>query len=186
MRIWQAATALCWFPAVLWAGELNPQFKFEAPKVPQSLFTQELGMLGTEREDYATNLATFAANQVAAAKASAESLAAARRMLGLALHLSPRNKKTLVVSFQMAKGVMPEVAESNYSPQVFSRLLVTRGQLLAKQGGTENELLARLFTQLAAEIDPKNEDAVYASEMNRLDHGEVDWSVVTDPPKSEP
>ena len=42
------------------------------------------------------------------------------------------------------------------------------------------QLLARIFTELAAEMDPKNDDAVYASELQRLDQGGVDWSALTD------
>ena len=136
-------------------------------------------MLGSEREEYATNLASIAINQVVIAKASPESLAEARRMLALALHLSPRNKRAVVVNFQLSKGIVPELSEGNYSPQVFARLILTRGQLLEKQGGEENKLLARYFIQLSANLDPKNEDAVYASELQRLDHGDLDWTPVT-------
>jgi hypothetical protein len=142
-------------------------------------------MRGSEREEYATNLATIAVNQVAAAKASAESLAESRRMIALALHLSPRNKRAVVINFQLAKGIMPEAVEGNYSPQVFARLILTRGQLLEKQGGDENKLLARYFIQLAANLDPKNEDAVYASELLRLDQGELDWAPITGDRKSK-
>jgi hypothetical protein len=58
---------------------------------------------------------------------------------------------------------------------------------LKQQGGVENGLLARVFTELAAEMDPKNDDAVYASELQRLDHGSVDWAALTDvkPAESE-
>ena len=70
--------------------------------------------------------------------------------------------------------------EERQRGQAFARLLFTRGQLLEKQGGDENGRLARLFIQLAATIDPRNEDAVYASEVHRLDHGPVDWAAVTD------
>jgi hypothetical protein len=161
-------------------------FKWDAPKVAQSMFTPDLGMLDSERDEYATNLAQNAANRVAAEKASAASLAEARRMLGLALHLSPRNKKALVTGFQLGKGIMPEAAEGGYSPQAFARLLYSRGQLLEKQGGAENGKLARMFIQLAATMDPRNEDAVYASEVHRLDHGEIDWSAVTDPARKDP
>jgi len=37
-----------------------------------------------------------------------------------------------------------------------------------------------VFTELSAEMDPKNDDAVYASELQRLDGGGVDWSGLTD------
>lgn len=171
---------ICASVSFLGAQETAKSFAWSAPKVEKSLFTAELGMLDSEREEYATNLATLATNQVATAKASPASLTDARRMLALALQLSPRNKKAVIVNFQLSKGVLPEPTESNYSPQVFARLILSRGQLLAKQGGAENQKLARYFIQLAAEMDPKNEDAVYASEVQRLDHGSVDWAEVTD------
>lgn len=162
------------------------KFSWDAPKIAASVFTQDLGMLDSERDEYATNLATLASNKLAAAKASPASLADARRILSLALQLSPRNKHAVVVNFQLSKGVLPEAAAANYSPPVFARLILTRGQLLSKQGGEENQKLARYFIQLAAELDPKNEDAVYASEVQRLDHGAADWSAITDPAGKKP
>ncbi len=183
--VWQAALIGLLGVVCLHAAEPQKSFSWNPPKVARSMFTQELGMLDSEREEYATNLATRAAVEVAGEKASSQSLVDARRMLGLALHLSPRNKRALVVNFQLAKGMIPDIPEGNYSQQVFARLLLTRGQLLEKQGGEENKRLARCFIQLAAEMDPKNEDAVYASETHRLDQGDVDWSGVTDAPAKE-
>lgn len=182
MCIWQAVTLSALALTCLSAAERPGSFPWAPLKVNQSEFTRDIGMLDSEREEYATNLASLAANQVAADKASAECLADARRMLGLALQLSPRNKRALVVNFQLSRGVLPEKSTVIYSQQVFARLLLTRGQLLEKQGGGENLRLARLFIQLAATMDPKNEDAVYASEVKRLDQGSVDWSDITDPP----
>lgn len=143
-------------------------------------------MLDSERDDYATNFAVYAANQIAASKASVASLEQAYRVISLALQLSPRNKRALVLNFQLSKGVLPDVTEGNYSPQVFARLILTRGQLLAKQAGSENTHLARYFIQVAAEIDPKNEDAVYASELQRLDHGVLNWAAITSSPEPKP
>lgn len=177
---WQAVVIFCGMISFLGAQEAAKSFGWNAPKVVASMFTQNLGMLDSEREEYATNLAVIASNGVAAAKASPASLAHARRMLALALQLSPRNKRAVVANFQLAKGILPEITDSTYSPQVFARLILTRGQLLAKQEGADNALLARYFIQLAAELDPKNEDAVYASEVQRLDHGALDWTPVTD------
>ncbi len=169
---------ICTAVSVLSAEENGRSFAWSAPRVVQSIFTQDLGMLDSERDDYATNLAGIAANAVVKAGASASALADARRMLALSLQLSPRNKRAVVVNFQLSKGVLPEPVEGTYSPQAFARLILIRGQLLAKQPGEQNLKLARYFIQLAAELDPKNEDAVYASEMQRLDHGAVDWAVV--------
>lgn len=183
---WQVAATFCCLLALLRAEQPGPVFMWEAPKVVTSVFSQDVGMLDSERDEYATNLAVYASNSVVSTKATGESLKAARRILALALQLSPRNKRAVVVNFQLSKGVLPELIESNYSPQVLARLLLTRGQLLDKQGGVENKRLARYFIQLAAEMDPKNEDAVYASEVRRLDQGALDWSPVTDPAEEKP
>jgi hypothetical protein len=186
MRFWQVAAVFCATASFLGAEDPKRSFAWDAPKVVASVFTADLGMLDSEREEYATNLATLASNQVAAAKASPASLTDARRLLALALQLSPRNKRAVVVNFQLSKGILPEVVESSYSQPVLARLILTRGQLLLKQGGEENQRLARFFIQLAAEMDPKNEDAVYASEVQRLDHGAVDWASITDPAGKKP
>ena len=184
--VWQAAWVGTVGMVCLHAAEKPSEFSIKVPKVTRSMFSPDLGMLDSERDEYATNLASYAASQVATAKASPQSLENARRFLALALHLSPRNKRAIVVGFQLSKGIVPEVTEGNYTPQSFARLLLTRGQLLEKQGGDENKRLARLFIQLAAELDPRNEDAVYASEVYRLDQGEVDWSALTDAPEKKP
>jgi hypothetical protein len=186
MRGWQVAVVFGLSVLFLPAEETTGKFAWDPPKVVVSEFTQDLGMLDSERDEYATNLATYASNGVVVSKASVMSLADARRILGLALQLSPRNKRAVVVTFQLRKGLLPEMFETNYSPSVLARLLLTRGQLLEKQAGEENKILARYFIQLAAEIDPKNEDAVYASEVQRLDHGALDWKLITDPPVKKP
>lgn len=165
--------------SMLAAEETAKSFEWEALKAETVAFTQALGMLDAERDEYATNLAIAAANGVADAKASAESLSGARRMIGLALQLSRRNKRAVIVNFQLAKGVLPEPIESTYSPAALARLLLARGQLLAKQDGEENQKLSRYFIQLSAELDPRNPDTVYASEVQRLDNGPVDWTPAT-------
>jgi hypothetical protein len=186
MRVWQAAALAVFWMSGLQADEAPRKIIWDPPKVTASAFSQDLGMLDPERDEYATNLATYAANRVALDGASAASLAEARKILALALHLSPRNRRAVVVSFQLAKGVIPETTRGDYAPQTLARLLLTRGQLLEKQGGAENLTAARTFIDLAASMDPKNEDAVYASEMLRLDRGQFDWSALTDPQPAAP
>lgn len=178
--MWQVAGCLALIAAVAIAEEPTKTFTWVPPQVGPGIFTNDLGMLGSERDDYATNLAVYATNRVVTEKASPASLEDARRLLALSLHLSPRNRKALVGVFQLGKGILPEKSESEYSPQGFARLLFTRGQLLQKQGGSENTRLARIFIEISATIDPKNEDAVYTSEVQRLDHGGVDWKSLTD------
>lgn len=184
-RVWQATALAVFLVGMLAAEEAPAKFTWDAPKLTASIFSNELAMLDPERDEYATNLATFAANRVALDGASAASLAEARKILALALHLSPRNRRAVVVNFQLSKGIIPESTRGDYAPQTFARLLLTRGQLLEKQGGADNLTAARTFIDLAAAMDPKNEDAVYASEMLRLDRGPFDWSGLTDPQPPE-
>ena len=180
-RIWQAVLIL-WVALVAARAEEAIKVPNWVPlKIQVSAFSSDLGMLDAERQEYATNLANCAATGIVQAKASPSSVEVARRLLTLALNLSPRNKRSIIVNFQLGKGLLPEVAKGDYSPQVLARLLLTRGQLLAKQESPENLMLARMFFQLAAELDSKNEDAVYSSEVDRLDHGNVDWTVLTRP-----
>ncbi|MEM1085251.1 MAG: hypothetical protein AAGI48_14155 [Verrucomicrobiota bacterium] len=167
-------------PLTLSAAEGEKTFAWKEPQTGAGLFGEDLGLLDREREEYATNLAVYASNRVAKAKASKASLDEARRLLALALHLSARNKRALVVNYQLGRGLVPEEIASEYSSEVLAQLLYTRGQILRQQGGEGNLLLARVFTELAAEMDPKNEDAVYASELQRLDVGKVEWKELTD------
>ena len=185
IRRWQAIVLSLCLP--VFAAEEKAKFEWNPPNTGAGVFTEALGLLDREREEYADNLTGYASNQVAAAKASVASLAEARRLVALALHLAPRNRKALVLSFQLSRGLLPEPVPGDYRPDVLAGLLYARGQTLKQQGGVENGLLARVFTELAAEMDPKNDDVVYASELQRLDHGSVDWAALTDvkPAESE-
>ncbi len=182
LRFWQVVAVVFVTGSFLGAEEVVKSFAWKAPKVEKSIFSHELRMLDSEREDFATNLAAEASNRIAAAMASPTALGEGRRMIALALQLSLRNRRALVLNFKLSKGVLPEISQNNYSPQVLARLILTRGQCLAKQedASADDQKLARYFIQLAAELDPKNDDAVYASELQRLDQGAVNWGAVTD------
>lgn len=158
----------------------KPAFDYKPPIVGTGIFTNDLGMLDKEREEYAHNLANYTGQHISQQKASKESLELARRFLALSLHLAPRNRKAVVMNFQLQRGIIPATEESDYSPTVLARLLLTRAQLLVKSKNTEDLLLGRCFSEIAAEIDPTNEDAVYASELLRIDKRQVIWSQLTD------
>jgi hypothetical protein len=106
-------------------------------------------------------------------------------LLTLALHLSPRNRQALVLGFQLKKGLLPKEREADYSATVLSRLLLSRARILTKEDDEESKLLARCFVETAAVIDPRNEDAVFEFEIQRLDHGDVDWEQFYVWPKTE-
>lgn len=160
-------------------AQAEKSFSYKPPTVGVGIFT-ELEMLDKEREEYATSLAAYACNTVVASEASAASLADARRYLALALHLNPRNKQAVVVNYQLSKGIAPAKIASPYSPATLASLLLSRGQLLVKEKAEKDQLLGRIFITVAAELDSKNDDAVYESEMLRLDHKNVDWAKLTD------
>jgi hypothetical protein len=178
MRMWQVVIGVIFFCPLAMAEEKKIDYK--APVVGAGIFTDKLGMMDKEREEYAINIANYAGNKVVEAKASAESLAQARRLLALSLHLSSRNRKAVVMNYQLEKGIMPQKVEGDYSSEVLARLLLTRGQLLIKQPAEEDVLLGRCFIEVAAEMDAHNDDAVYASELLRLDNKKINWSMITD------
>lgn len=183
---WQAVLCALLLPFSAPGQEAAGKFDWKEPKVGAGLFSDDLGMLDREREEYANSLAGYASNRVAEAKASPASLTDARRLVALALHLSSRNRKALVLNFQLSRGVLPEAVPGDYKPDVLARLLFTRSELLKKQGGAENTLLSRVFIELSAEMDPKNDDAVYAAELQRLDGGNVNWNAITDAKSAAP
>jgi hypothetical protein len=178
MRMWQVVIGAIFFCPLAMAEDKKIDYK--APVVGAGIFTDKLGMMDKEREEYAINIANYAGNKVVEAKASAESLAQARRLLALSLHLSSRNRKAVVMNYQLEKGIMPQKVEGDYSSEVLARLLLTRGQLLIKQPAEEDVLLGRCFIEVAAEMDPHNDDAVYASELLRMDNKKINWSMFTD------
>ncbi len=155
-------------------------FAFTPLVVRESLLGENLGMVNREREEYAKNLAAHAGNFVVDHKANPESLALAHRVLALALHLSPRNKQALVLNFQLGKGVMPRKRDSQYSAKSLAHLLLTRAEVLFQQKGEENSLLSKCFIDLAATFDPRNEDAVYAFQLQEINFGPVPWHRFTD------
>lgn len=178
-RMWQGMIGLMLCGMTVLAAE-EKKFEYKSPVVGAGLFSDRLSMMDKEREEYAINIATYAGNQIADGKASPASLAQARRLLALSLHLASRNRKAVVMNYQLERGIIPQKVEGDYSAEVLARLLLTRGQLLMKQAAEEDILLGRCFIEVAAEMDPRNDDAVYASELLRLDNKKVSWDLLTD------
>lgn len=93
-----------------------PKFEFKPPVVRGSIFDDKLGLLDRERDEYARAIANFVTNFVASKKADPDSLAFARKGLGLALHLSTRNKRAMVTKFQLSKGTVPRPGQNRIQP----------------------------------------------------------------------
>ncbi len=145
-------------------------------RIAKSHFPRSIAMMDAERDDYAGNLAGVAIKHLRERKGDKNSRELAVRMMSVALHLSPRNKKAVVINAQLGRGMVPKPPEVDYSPKTLSRLLMNRAKLLEKQEGKENIELAGFLFNLASELDPENEDAIYNSELFRINHGKVDWS----------
>lgn len=136
-------------------------------------------MMDAEREEYAGHLASHAANLLAGgAEVSAVMV---ERFLVVAKLLSPRNKRAVVVDFQRERKVKPERVAGAFTATSLARLLLTRGKLLLDQEGVENQWMGRAFLKLAAEMDPKNEDAVYSSVVDDMENGVFDWNPPASP-----
>jgi hypothetical protein len=185
MRILQATALAIFLITPSARAQETKAFDYTPPALGLRIFGDAVNMLAQERDEYATNLSIHAANLVVEKKASAPSLESARRLLALAMQLSPRNRQAHVVNGQLRKGVLPGVKKGDYSPAVMSRLLLSRARLLAQGDNESEKLLARCFIEISAEMDPRNEDAVFAYEIQRLDTGDIDWDAITDP-KKEP
>ena len=67
-------------------SELKGEYK--VPVIDKRLLGEKLSMVNNERDEYATNLAAYAVKIVMESKGDQSSLDTARRILGLALHLS--------------------------------------------------------------------------------------------------
>lgn len=159
-------------------AEESKAIAYQSLEIRKSLFG-DFSMLAQERDDYATTLTRLALENVHVDPNDEKGIAEARRLIALALHLSPRNRTAVVSNHQLGKGLLPEKKEADYSRLVFARLLLTRGRLLKEQKGEADQFVGRCFIELAAQLNPRNEEAVYDFEIQKFDNKEVDWSVFT-------
>ena len=70
--------------------------------------------LDVDRDRFATNIAAYVVNHIKP-DANARQMENARRFLGLALHLNPRNRTAVVANFQFKRG-LDEVAAGHRRP----------------------------------------------------------------------
>ena len=152
------------------------QIPYEMLEIKKSIFG-DFSMLMQERDEYATTICRFALEDAHEAPQEEGTMLEVRKLIGLALHLSPRNRTAVVANHQLGRNLLPEKKEADYSRSVFARLLLTRGRLLKKQENEGDQLVGRCFVALAASLDPRNEDAIYEYEIQRLEEKAVDWSL---------
>ena len=151
---------------------------YDEPIVTKALFAgEEIAILAVDRDKLATNIAAFVVNSIKP-DGKAEALDTAKRLIGLALHLNPRNRIAVVANFQFKKGLAPKKVEPDYSPVTLAEVLQNRAVLLARRGGDLNLMLAGYMLAAAVDIDPRNESAIYELEMYRKAVAEIDWTPI--------
>ena len=153
--------------------------KYRIVQVGESKFKRGLEMAGREQNEYAMHLTTYALTEIQSANGSQASLDQARRLIGLALHLSPKNRESVIANVQLSKGIMPKMKKKGYNKTTLSTLLFARGNTLKASEGAPNQLLAQAFMTLAAELNPSNEDAIYEAAILEQDNGKLNWGQFT-------
>ena len=152
--------------------------EYDEPIVTKALFAgDEVAILAVDRDKLATNIAAFVVNSIKP-DGKADELDVATRLIGLALHLNPRNRMAVVANFQFKKGLSPKKVEPEYSPVTLAELLQRKAELIHKRGGDLNEMLAGYMLAAAVDIDPRNETAIYQLEMYRKAVAEIDWTPI--------
>lgn len=149
--------------------DLAPEHRaFIKPKVPVPLFTPaKTALLEVECERIALFLARQAAEKYTAAvlRGEREAMSEGRLMLTISLHLMPLNASAVHCSDCWAEGKSPSLPPPGEDMRAFSSFLLMAAQRQGGEAGSARETLGRVLNRLAADYDPKNEDAVYASEM---------------------
>ena len=175
-HFWAMLSLGCW--ATLFAqGEGGDAIGYKLPEIRHSTFSKNLGLMRMEREDIANQLAGFVANELAQKVVDGDrfSIHLAEKLLGLALHLNPRNRIAVATNFQLAQGIVPHHVPVDYQPATLSDLFLKRSELLEKQEGEENAYLAATLLFAAMETNPKNSEAVFRYPMQRREGLNIDW-----------
>ena len=160
--------------------------KYIEPEVKEARFDKStVNLLKVDRDKLASSVAAYVANS-GKDGTNGSDLDTARRLLGFALHLSPRNRDAVIANFQFKKGLPRKKIQPEYSPVTLAEVLQSRAKFLIKNGGDLNVSLAGYMLYVAVQVDSTNETAIYELEMYRKDIGPVNWSsLVGEGPKDK-
>lgn len=173
-----AASAIAQAPPGIGEGE---RVRYRAASIEESLFTADkVGMLELECKDIAESLAGVAMERFEKRRHewTKKEAVLAEKIVVLARHLDPRCKIATEMDKAFASGAAVESRWEKKRVVVLVETLVLRAKLLRATGKADDVRLAACFLDVAAEIDPKNENAIYAFEIFRRDVGSVNWDVV--------
>lgn len=155
---------------------LSAEVKYTEPDVKEARFdTSDVNLLKVDRDKLASSVAAYVVSSIKDG-ADASAMETARKLLGFALHLSPRNRDAVIANFQFKKGLPKRKIQPEYSPVTLAEVLQSRATFLIKNGGNLNVALAGYMLFVAVQVDSTNETAIYELEMYRKDIGAIDWS----------
>ncbi len=143
--------------------------RFQRLEIAQPQFTPALvGLLQLELEKVANFLGLYVYQQLAPEirAGKAESRLRARRYLSLALHVDPQNLIAKRINAMLGEG-STEVLETALpqSPQLFAEGAVRLIKLLGARSEPNAARLAGFLALVAADLDPQQEEAIYAAEI---------------------
>jgi hypothetical protein len=145
---------------------------FVRPNVPVALFTPaKTALLEPECERIASFLARYAAEKYTAGvlRGDAAAMTGGRLLLAISQHLVPMNSAAVHCATRWMDRKEPSLPPPEENLQEFSGFLLSAAHRQADKPTPAREALARVLTTLAADLDPENEDAVYASEIQDRD-----------------
>lgn len=135
-------------------------------------------MLDREREKLAKNIVIYAGNRVAKEEREGHSLMIARRLIGLSLHLSPKNTAAVALDRRLSAGEIPPKRDREYQDVTLSEVLLEQSRTL-RQGSQQDQLLADCLIEIAAMVSPQHKAAVRAMEIQKIQRGPVKWEQFT-------
>lgn len=157
-------------PAVLPKG---PEKRvFVRPKVRVALFTHEkTALLEPECERIAAFLARYAAAKLTddVLNGNAAAQAKGRLLLTISQHLQPLNAPAVHCGLRWLDGKRPSLPPPDEDVRTFSNFLLSAAKRQSDNPTPARDVLARILIRLAADLDPENEPAVYASEIQDRD-----------------
>ncbi|HEX2748507.1 MAG TPA: hypothetical protein VHM91_10945 [Verrucomicrobiales bacterium] len=149
-----------------------PKRIFVRPNVPAALFTSDkTALLEPECERIAVYLARYAAEKYTAGvlRGEPEAMTKGRLLLAISLHLQPMNGNAVQCATRWLDGKEPTLPPPQENLRVFSNFLLSAAVRQMDKPAPAREALSRILNRLAADLDPENEDAIYASEIQDRD-----------------
>ena len=149
---------------------------YNPPDLTKPVFDiDKIGLTEAEQKAIATVLTEFVRNGNTMAH---DHLDFCSRALAIALRLDPTNKSAVVADAQLREGQQPKFKNVSVTNADFAAQLFNHARKINKARGDDNLLLAGYLLSLASEIDPANEDTVFALAIRRKKGRKHDWGLM--------